>query len=210
VRYCRPFANPEDGPQPGIVLHFSTSIEPGRNIFGLSLAPGDHNYSTANFATKVRGFGVWLENYNAAGLSTTPRGYVVPVGNDYLRTSSSTQPVTRAWSVLEQRIPTPFVINESDLKAPGFIPTLNGVDGGFSELRRHGDFRMYHDAGGSVDENELILDSRLIGRSVWNSEWLLIIPGVNLHVDPATGLKQLAETVSDIKLHFQTYSHQGQ
>ena len=31
----------------------------------------------------------------AAGLSTTPRAYLVPVGNDYLRTSSSAEPVTR-------------------------------------------------------------------------------------------------------------------
>ncbi len=99
---------------------------------------------------------------------------------------------------------------ESELVSPGFIPTLNGIDGGYSELRRHGDFRMYHDAGGAVQESELILDSRLIGRSVWNSEWLLIIPGAGLHVDANTGLRQLAETVSDLKLHFKTYSHQGQ
>ena len=206
-RYCRPFAA---GVQPGIVIRFPTSIEPGRNVFGLPLIAGDHNYSTANFATKIRGFGAWLENYNAAGLSTTPRAYLVPVGNDYMRHSSSAEPATRIWSVQEQRIPTPFVINEADLKSPGFIPTLNGVDGGFSELRRHGDFRMYHDAGGAVNESELILASRLIGRSVWNSEWLLIIPGAGLHVDPETGLRQLADTVSDLKLHFSTYSHQGQ
>lgn len=208
VRHCRPIAG--DGPQPGIVLRFGTSIESGRNVFGLPLMAGDHNYSTANFATKVRGFGVWLENYNAAGLATTPRAYLVPVGNDYLRQSSSREAFTRMWSVQEQRIPTPFVINDSNLIDPGFIPSLNGVDGGFSELRRHGDFRVYHDAGGSVDEGELILNSRLIGRSVWNSDWLLIIPGAGLHGDPDTGLDQLAETISDIKLHFSTYSHQGQ
>ncbi len=68
---------------------FSSHIANGVNFFGRSLAPGDHAYSTANFSTKIRGFGVWLENYNDAGLSTTPRGYMVPVGNDYLRTISS-------------------------------------------------------------------------------------------------------------------------
>jgi hypothetical protein len=114
------------------------------------------------------------------------------------------------WSVLEQRIPTPFTINQSDLVSPGFVPTLNGIDGGFSELRRHGDFRMYHDDGGAVSESELILGSRLIGRSVWNSEWMLVIPGAGLSGDPKTALEKLAENVTDIKLHFKTYSHQGQ
>jgi hypothetical protein len=70
---------------------------------------------------------------------------------------------------------------------------------------------MYHDNGDpEADGSELVMDSRLISRSVWNSEWLLIIPGSGLHVDPMTGLTKLAETVSDIKILFQTYSHQGQ
>ena len=207
VRHCRPFAA---GVQPGLVIRFGTFIEPGRNFFGLPLAPGDHNYSAANFATKIHSFGVWLDNYNAAGLSTSPRAYLVPVGNDYMRTSTSALPVTRQWSVVEQRIPTPFTINESELTSPGYIPTLDGVDGVFGDLRRHGDFRMFHDEGGAVDDSETISSSRLYSRSVWNSEWLLIIPGANLHADPATGMAQLANTITDIKLYFLTYSHQGE
>lgn len=211
VRYCRPLPGAAGAAQPGMVIRFGTSIEPGRNFFGKSLAPGDHAYSLANFSTKVRGFGVWLENYNSANLATTPRAYMVPVGNDYLRASSSVQPITRMWKVQEQRIPTPFVINNANLSSPGFIPTLNGVDGGFSDLRRHGDFRVYHDNGNpQANDSELILDSRLIGRSVWNSDWLLIIPGATLGADPNTALIKLAESLSDIKLHFKTYSSQGQ
>ncbi|MFT5042724.1 MAG: hypothetical protein ACI8TX_003717, partial [Hyphomicrobiaceae bacterium] len=210
VRYCRPFSTQEEGVQPGIVIRFSTEINNGVNLFGQPLMAGDHSYSTANFATKVRSFGVWLENYNAAGLSTSPRAYLVPIGNDYLRLSSAEEASVRVWGVQEQRIPTPFTINQSDIRSPGFIPTLNGIDGGFSDLRRHGDFRMYHDEGGPVNESDLVFDSRLIGRSVWNSEWMLIIPGAGLHTDPQTGLEQLSENISDIKLHFKTYSHQGQ
>jgi len=211
VRYCRPLPGAAGVAQPGLVIRFGTSIEPGKNFFGKSLAPGDHAYSLANFSTKVRGFGVWLENYNSANLGTTPRAYMVPVGNDYLRASSSVQPITRMWKVQEQRIPTPFVINNANLSSPGFIPTLNGVDGGFSDLRRHGDFRVYHDSGNpQANDSELILDSRLIGRSVWNSDWMLIIPGANLGADPNAALIKLAESLSDIKLHFKTYSSQGQ
>ena len=53
-------------------------------------------------------------------------------------------------------------------------------------------------------------DSRLIGRSVWNSRWLLIIPGAGLLDDAQEGLSVLTNTISDIKIHFSTYSHQGQ
>ncbi|TDU70687.1 hypothetical protein EI77_02735 [Prosthecobacter fusiformis] len=209
VRHCRPVAS---GVQPGIVIRFPTSIEPGRNFFGLQLAAGDHNYSTANFATKIHTFGVQLEHYATAGLATSPRAYLVPVGNDYLRTSTSALPITRSWSIVEQRIPTPFTINLANLSSPNYIPSLTGVDGVFGELRRHGDFRMYHDEGDpeAGDDDTITASSRLFGRSAWNSEWMLIIPGVNLHYDPSTGLQKFADTVSDIKLYFQTYSHSGQ
>jgi hypothetical protein len=211
VRHCRPLGTSSNSAQPGLVIRFSTSIEPGMNVFGRPMLAGDHSYSSANFATKISGFGVWLDNYNAAGLATTPRAYLVPIGHDYLRESSATNPFIRVWSVTEQRIPTPFVLNESGITSPGFIPTLNGVDGKYGELRRHGDFRVYHNNGDpDADESELTLSSRLIGRSVWNSDWMLVIPGAGLHADPLTGVTRLAETIEDIKLHFQTYSHQGQ
>ena len=211
TRYCRPFSTLEEGAQPGIVIRFSSEINNGVNFFGNSLMAGDHAYSTANFATKIRGVGVWLEDYNDAGLATTPRAYLVPVGNDYLRTSSDAQPTVRMWNVVEQRIPTPYVINQSQITSPGYIPSLDGLDGGFGELRRHGNFRMYHDDGGEgIDESELIMDTRLIGRSLWNSDWMLIIPGAGLDANPMEGLTKFADKVSDIKLHFLTYSHQGQ
>jgi hypothetical protein len=115
------------------------------------------------------------------------------------------------WNIEERRIPTPFVTNSANLTSPGFIPSLDGVDGGFGELRRHGDFRIYHDDGNpQADDSEIQYDSRLIGRSVWNSDWLLIIPGAGLHADPVLGLSLLTDGISDIKLHFTTYSHQGQ
>ncbi len=211
ARYCRPFSRSEDGAQPGLVIRFSSHVEPGLNFFGRPLGAGDHSYSSANFATKIRGMGLWMENYNSAGLSTTPRAYLVPVGNDYLRSSSSGEPSIRMWNIEERRIPMPFVTNSSNLTSPGFIPSLDGVDGSFGALRRHGDFRIYHDDGDpTANDDEMEYDSRLIGRSVWNSDWILIIPGSGLHADPEWGLQQLTDTISDIKLHFTTYSHQGQ
>lgn len=208
VRHCRPFAV---GTQPGLVIRFATTIEPGKNFFGHPLVAGDHLYSSANFATKVQSLGVWLDNYNAAGLSISPRAYLVPLGDDYLRTSTSSQPVVRSWSIFEQRIPAPFTINASNIRSPGYIPTLDGMDGSFGELRRFGDFRIYHDNGDpEADDSELVMDSRLAGRSVWNSQWMLVIPGSGLGADPDASLRKLADNISDIKLYFLTSSHQGQ
>jgi hypothetical protein len=204
VTHCRPLGS---GAQPGLVLRFPTSIEAGRNFFGLQLAPGDHGFSLANFATKIQTLGVQLENYGPAGLAATPRAYLVPVGNDYMRTSTNALPVVRAWSVVERRLPVPFTINSNNLSSPGFIPTLDGTDGTFGATRRHGDFRLYYDGD---EEQTLTANVRLIGRSVWNSEWMLIIPGVNLHHDAESGLDAFTESVSDIKLHILTYSHSGQ
>ena len=218
VRHCRPFSSTAEGPQPALVISFGSHIENGRNFFGLPLANGDYSYSTANFATKIRQVGVWLVDYTDSGLASTPRGYLVPVGNDYLRTSSSLEPGIRTWTIHEQRVPTPFVINDTNLRDPGFIPSLNGIDGEFGSLRRHGDFRMYGYAAnedgflGQFDAgmDAISFDTRLMGRSIWNSKWLLVIPGTNLHPDPQVGLTNLINSISDIRLHFVTYSHQGQ
>ena len=57
---------------------------------------------------------------------------------------------------------------------------------------------------------ETTTNSRLIGRSVWNTEWLLIIPGGTLLFDPDTGLDTFLNEVTDIKLFFQTYSYTGE
>ena len=51
--------------------------------------------------------------------------------------------------------------------------------------------------------------SRLVGRSVWNTQWKLVIPAYGLLNDEQTGLTRFAATVDDIKLFFRTYSHSG-
>ena len=114
----------------------------------------------------------------------------------------------------DTRIPTPFTLNQAQITAPGFIPSVDGIDGSYGELRHHADFRMFHgadlDGEGNLSVDDDNQSTRLIARSIWNSEWLLIIPGAGLYADPKEGLKRFAEQVSDIKLNFKTYSHNGQ
>jgi hypothetical protein len=52
-------------------------------------------------------------------------------------------------------------------------------------------------------------NNRLIGRSVWNSQWKIVIPGQALLNNPDEGLERFIRTVRDIQLHFVTYSYSG-
>lgn len=60
----------------------------------------------------------------------------------------------------------------------------------------------------SLPRNEFI-NNRLVGRSVWNSQWKLVIPGRTLLNNPKEGLERFIRTVTDIKLNFTTYSYAG-
>jgi probable HAF family extracellular repeat protein len=210
-RSCRPFAPEQDGRQPGIVLRFSTVVAAGQNFFGHPLGPLDSSYDASEYATRIRSVGVWFSDYNASGLSYTPRAYLVPVGTDILRSPDAGDFTLRPWKVVEQRIPIPFPIGVSELNDPTWIPELHAMDGSFADIRRHSAVRAYHDA--SFDSGEFTESSRLVGRSVWNSHWVLIIPGLNLLGDSPEnadeGLDRFIDSVSDIKIFFQTYSHSG-
>jgi len=78
----------------------------------------------------------------------------------------------------------------------------------FADIRRFSSFRAYHD-GGFFDPSQAITDSRLIGRSVWNTDWMLIIPGGTFLANPEQGLDTFIDSASDIKIFFQTYSYSG-
>jgi len=207
-RYCRPFASEQLGRQPGIVVRFNTTITFGLNFFGWPLAGGDSAYDPTQFSTKIARAGVWFSDSDGAQISQTPRLYLVPVGMDVQRAPSGDTLETREWRILDQAIPAPFPIGASDLVDPKWIPMMNSVAGSFVDIRRYGSFPARHDSG-AYSEQDLTNDTRLTGRSAWNTEWLLIIPGGTLLADPNEGLRALIESVSDIKLYFQTYSYSG-
>nr|MBP8259810.1 hypothetical protein [Verrucomicrobiota bacterium] len=95
------------------------------------------------------------------------------------------------------------------LDRSSFTPLLDSLNGRIGSPRRYSSFRAYHNAEADVDFDELVYDSRLVGRSVWNTEWLLIIPGLTLNSDPDEGLDRFIDQVTDIKLIFQTYGFSG-
>ena len=207
-RYCRAFAPQSAGAQPGLVIPFSTTITYGLNFFGWPLSGGDSAYDPTLFSTKVRSVGVWFTGYDNAGLSTTPRIYLIPVGNDMMRSPTDGQSL-RAWRVQDQSIPVPFPLGVSTAAAANYIPMNDSLDGTLNKIRQFSSFLGYTDQGANIDPAEVTTDSRLIGRSVWNTQWMLIIPGGTLLADPNQGLQNFVNSVSDIKVFFQTYSYSG-
>lgn len=223
-RFCKPFAPESAGPQPGLVIPFETTVTFGLNFFGWPLGPGDSAYDPSHFSTRIRQVGSWFTNYSGLPLSNTPRVYVVPVGADVLRSPSDDLFATREWQVIDQVIPVPFPLGANDLDNPAWIPTNDTLSESFTKIRRIGAFRAYHTDGITpVNPAELSTDSRLIGRSVWNSKWLMIIPGGTLLNNPETGLDTFihgqlvpggsgerdGNGVKDIQLFFSTYAYTG-
>jgi hypothetical protein len=213
-RYCIPF-QPMLAVEPGLVIPFSTTVNFGQNFFGWPAGGGDNDYDSTHFATKIRSVGVWFANYNGlgGGMINTPRVYLVPVGNDILRSPTAALGQIREWTILDQLMPVPFPLSGDALSDPNWLP-MNNTFGTFGETRKFPRFRAYHDSG-TFEASETINDSRLVGRSVWNSRWLLIIPAGSLHSDRNEGLERFingalvngtrdGNGVSDIKVFFQT------
>ena len=228
--YCRNIKKADGTPVPGIIIPFSTTIEHGKNFFGLPLAAGDHNYTPTNFATKIFNVGIALPGYvgmdtfasgtptagppasgAANALSATPYAYLIPCGTDYMLAPPLGDTNTlRAWSVKDQAIPLPYNLGASSFNGTQFF----SANGTLSEqpwiLRKHQSFRMVEDAALFYSRVPVeFTNSRLIARSVWNSQWKIVIPAYTLSSNEQEGLNRFAASVKDIHLFLRTYSNSG-
>ena len=221
-RTCLPF-DPAQAREPALVIPFSTTIAMAKNYFGRDLAAGDNAYDSTHFATKIRSAGVWFEHYRneyATGLANQPRVYLVPAGVDRMRVPSADNTQVRSWSVVDQALPVPYPVNDADWGIPDWSVLKDMLGDEMYNIRRYPSMRAYHDSGGFT-EAEVISNSRLVGRSVWNTRWLLMIPGRTLLSDADEGLERFihgqgavggerdGNGVRDIKIYFQTYSYSG-
>ena len=233
-KLCMQLANDNGLPVPGIVLEFQTTIADGFNLFGKQLASGDHAFSPTSYANKILGVGVILEGYegmdyteptggptvlpvllNPKGLSATPYVYLIPCGLDAMRSPPlGDQSVIRVWDVQDATIPMPFNIGASEFETKPMWQTSDSLSEQLFNVRKHQAFRAVDNVsffrGGAASEPpNPFTNNRLIGRSVWNSKWKLVIPGKTLLDDPQEGLDLFINTVKDIKIHFETYSYSG-
>ena len=231
--HALPFANPGRQPQPGIVIPFTSTITDGQNFFGKELRAGDSAYSSASFATRISSAGVVFDGYlgmdpfangNPNGgrpnhsdpnaLSATPYVYLIPAGLEHMRIPElghgSGEAKIRSWRVLDHAMPLPFDIGARTSNQPAVWTSSSVLREPYFAPRRHQPFR-------AVDDPTLFYsavpaeftNSRLIGRSVWNDRWKLVIPAQTLLADPAEGLERFIASVRDIKLFLRTYSHAG-
>ena len=52
-------------------------------------------------------------------------------------------------------------------------------------------------------------NTRLIARSVWNTQWKIVIPAYSLLNNEQEGLNRFVRSVKDVQLFLRTYSHSG-
>ncbi len=155
----------------------------------------------------------------ANGLAATPYVYLIPVGVDSMRSPPLGDVSTvRTWSVDDVSIPLPFNLGASDFSTKALWNSADSLTEPLFSIRKHQSFRpvptkdafspsIYGPNGGLLRSQ--FTNNRLIGRSVWNSKWKLVIPGKTLLNNPDEGLERFLNTVTDVKLHFVTYSYSG-
>ncbi|MFH1497020.1 MAG: hypothetical protein ABII82_04260, partial [Verrucomicrobiota bacterium] len=230
AEYARNIRKTDGSAVPGIVIPFSTTIGQGLNFFGLPLAAGDHAYTASNFATKIAASGLVLKGYigmdpysigtpGAGGpassdpnaLSATPYVYLIPVGVDHmLAPPLGDTGEVRSWSVKDQAIPLPFNLGQSEFSATQFFSPQGTLNEKLWITRKHQAFRPVNDPAYfySTLPGEFT-NRRLIGRSVWNTQWKLVIPANTLLNNEQEALDRFVRSVSDVQLFLRTYSHSG-
>jgi len=219
IRFCSPF-KPQQSVEPAIVIPFATSINFGQNFFGWPLGGGDNTYDSTHFATKIRSVGVWFANYNNVALVNTPHVYLLPVGEDVMRCPSGNVGDIRQWRILDEALPVPFPLSPAKLSNPAWIPMDDSLTGQLGTIRQYDEFPAYTDSG-TFNAQDVISNYRLIGRSVWNTRWLLIIPAGELLSDRNEAIQRFingallpngtrdGNGISDILIFFQTYAYSG-
>jgi hypothetical protein len=224
---CRNIRKPDGSAVPGIIIPFSTTIESGKNFFGLELCGGDHVYSTSSFATVISNAGIVLPGYvgmdSSIGgppldpdnapyiLSATPYVYLIPCGNDIMRAPPLGDTGTlRSWTVQDQALPLPYNLGRSDFNSNQYFSANGTLNEKPWIIRKHQAFR-------AVADKELFnaappleySSNRLIARSAWNTRWKIVIPAVNLLADEKAALDRFVSSVTDVQLYLRTYSRSG-
>lgn len=156
---------------------------------------------------------------NPRALAATPYVYLIPVGLDSMRSPPlGDSSVVRTWAVEDVTIPLPFNIGASGFSSQPLWQSRESLSEPLFGVRKHQAFRPVstsarflpdvYGPGGTLMSSQFT-NRRLIGRSVWNSRWKLVIPGHTLLHDPNEGLERLIQSVHDIRLHYVTYSYSG-
>jgi hypothetical protein len=230
ARYCNNLKKPDGSRAPGIVISFGSTIQHGKNFFGLPLAAGDHAYTPSSYATKIMSSGIVLKGYEgmdpytfgtpgagspasgaANALSANPYVYLIPCGSDYMLAPPLGDTNTlRSWTVHDQALPLPYNLGASAFNTTNFFD----ANGTLSEqpwiLRKHQAFRPVSDPAFFYSPIPTeFTNTRLVGRSVWNGQWKIVIPAYTLLENEQDALNRFVASVTDIQLFLRSYSNSG-
>ncbi len=230
VRYCNNVKKPDGSAVPGFVIPFSSTIQHSKNFFGLPLAAGDHAYTPSSYSTKISSAGIVLKGYvgmdpyvegnpgagspsidDPNALSATPYVYLIPCGEDTMLAPPLGDTNTmRTWTVHDQALPLPFNLGASAFNSNQLFNAASTLSEQPWIQRKHQAFRPVNDPAffyGSVPRE--FTNHRLVGRSVWNSQWKIVIPAYTLLSDEQSGMSRFCASVKDIQLFLRTYSYSG-
>ena len=206
MRHCQPpaSANAVVFREPGYVIPFATSINDAENFFGKTLQFGDHQFSSADYATKIDAVGVDLVGLGElpGGADVEPNIYLVPVGLDYMRSPAGAERQLLSWNVVDQVLPLPYAVGSTQLDDPNWISTFSGLDGtsdSTATIRRHSTLRAGAD----------FKSTRLVGRSAWNDRWIIVIPASAIDADRDKAMNLIESGVKDVRLGIRAYARQG-
>lgn len=231
-RYCQPFqaVGGLQAKEPGLVIPFSSTIDFARNFFGNELAGEDSALDSTYFATKIAAAGVFFDGYNeklngytgTAPFAKTPTVYLIPIGDDRMRAPGLADGMVLSYRIVDQVVPLPYTVGSTHLDNPDWTPLYDGYTGGVdlaARIRKYPSFRAYFGDDPSDDQLDC---PRLVGRSAWNTRWLLIIPAGTLNANRDDALQTFINGkdanrdgtpdlsgVTDIRLGLKTYSHSG-
>ena len=183
-RFCQSIASSSalQAKEPAIVIRFSSTIDFAKNFFGKDLEAGDHALDSSYYATKIAGAGVRFDGYPSNSLAATPVVYLVPAGSDKMRIPGGGENGTVLdWNVADQVIPVPYSIGSTELDNVDWVPIYTGYSGGvdaMAKIRRMPSFRAQIED--EDDDDKALASTRLIGRSAWNTKWVMIIPAGQL------------------------------
>jgi hypothetical protein len=205
--------------EPAIVIQngasdqpFGTTITYLLNAFGWPLGPGDFAFNPTVSATKIRAVKVIFSGYTISGpnaLACSPYVYLLPVGEDVLR--SPDVGTTREWKILDQQLPVPFPLGQGNPGGLDWIPINDTLGNNLAAIRKFDLFLAgISPRPASCPDVGFTGSSRLIGRSICNTKWMLIIPAGGLGGSTFDeGLRRFANAVTDISIEFRTYSYGG-
>lgn len=187
------------GPMPGIVIPFQTTVAPLMNLFGNPRAGSEPIAPQNAFANRIMGAQVVLKGYDTDQLGP-PQIFLVPVGLDVTRDAQDGSKRIY-WDVFDDKLPP----------VTDTLSVRRGLD--FATARPNVNISI----PAKTDSTELIefkdWSRRLVGRSLENTRWLLVIPGENIPVggDANRGLDILlganGAPLQDIEVWFDIYSY---